>query len=456
LKAEDQNGTLANVESFDAIAPVPHYGRGVALLPQMPSLSRYLGLAFVILLLLFLGAALLAQAWLSGQTRVLQADAILSLRSRLTNIVEMHPRSPDLWTEADFNQVSLALGANVRFLQPDEQNKDPGPSFLDYEVPASKLGPDKAPFLLRVKLAQAASSRLALAHERMVFGLLLFLGVPMALLGIAWAVLSLRREAPLDAPSLSSANREMKSLLHLAQASASQSREIESARAERERTEQDLEFNRHLLSNAMEEKIQLGRDLHDGLIQSLYSAGLTLEAARNKLSSSPEEANQGIDHTLAMLNASIKEVRGFIKGLSPEALRGAGFRHALSSLTDELRGGRDVAFDLRIDDESSSMLTLEQSREVLQIAREAVSNALRHGGATSIALFLGTENENIAFLVRDNGGGFDSSQNTGGGHGLKNMEARVARLGGRWSLKSKPGEGTVIRLFLPVLDAKAV
>jgi len=293
--------------------------------------------------------------------------------------------------------------------------------------------------------------RQAQARSQALWGALMLSGVlfaGMATLTLAWLVRKSR--TPDRKEILAKAQREMDSLLQLAQASEEKARALEAEKAERQRTEQDLHFNQQLLTRALDEKIQLGRDLHDGIIQSLYSAGLTLEAAKAEIRAQPELASQRVDQTVALLNSTIRDVRAFIRGLSPESLRISGFKSALSALAGELSAGAELNFDIRVDEPAAGLLSLEQSRELIQLAREAVSNALRHGKAKTVALYLGRDGGELAFLIRDDGTGFDPEAPRGGGNGLRNMQARVQRLSGRLSIRSTPGQGTIISLFVPV------
>jgi signal transduction histidine kinase len=122
----------------------------------------------------------------------------------------------------------------------------------------------------------------------------------------------------------------------------------------------------------------------------------------------------------------------------------------------ELRAGRDARFDIRLDDEAAALLTPEQSIEALQIAREAVSNALRHGSATLITLRIIKSDDELCLLVQDNGTGFDPAQSRAGGHGLGNMRARADRLGATLKVTSAPGEGVRVLATLPILRPSIV
>ncbi len=127
-----------------------------------------------------------------------------------------------------------------------------------------------------------------------------------------------------------------------------------------------------------------------------------------------------------------------------------GFAQALQSLVDELGDGRNAQFDLRIDENATTSLTPEQGTELLQVTREAISNALRHGGASQITVRLQPGDRALCLLVQDNGAGFDPSQRKSGGHGLGNMHARAAHLAGDLRIESAPGQGTRVVFTLPL------
>jgi signal transduction histidine kinase len=249
---------------------------------------------------------------------------------------------------------------------------------------------------------------------------------------------------------------ELGALAKLAQSSVAQGEELSRERDVRRRAEEDARFKQQLLAQSVDEKIRLGHDLHDGIIQSLYAAGLTLESVRALVKSNPGEAERRLESTRNSLNEAIREVRAYIAGLAPENLRRAGFGHALNALLEELRGGREIRFDVKIEDEAAALLTPEQSIESLQIAREAVSNALRHGRATFITLRMIKSERELCLLVQDNGAGFEAAPERHGGHGLGNMHARAGRIGASLKITSSPGEGTRVLATLPIPQPSVV
>jgi signal transduction histidine kinase len=249
---------------------------------------------------------------------------------------------------------------------------------------------------------------------------------------------------------------EMGTLVRLAQTSVAQDAELHRERDVRRRAEEDAHLQQQRLAQSLDEKIRLGRDLHDGIIQSLYAVGLTLEAVRALIKTDPAEADRRLEQTRAGLNATIRDVRAYISGLAPERVRSASFGQALEAALAELRAGREIQFDITVDDEAAAQLTAEQAVEALQIAREAASNALRHGGASIVTLRVHQGDRAVCLLVQDNGAGFEAGTPRAGGHGLANMRARAERIGATLRVTSRPGEGTRIVATLPLLHADVV
>ncbi|HWZ95809.1 MAG TPA: histidine kinase [Opitutaceae bacterium] len=290
-----------------------------------------------------------------------------------------------------------------------------------------------------------AATRLVELYRQALAGLLL---LALALFLITAAAAFLGRLRPeTGALPLS----EVKNLSRLAQTSAEQGTALILERNERRRAEADSQFKQTLLGHAREEKVQLGRDLHDGIIQSLYAAGLTLESARELVHRDPAEAERRLASTLAALNTVIRDVRDYIHGLAPERLQRESFGQALQVLTDELGASREAKFDLQVDDDAAALLSAGQVTDALQIAHEAISNGLRHGRATVVTVRLRRGEREACLLVQDNGTGFDPAARAHAGHGVNNMQARATRLGAELHVNSRPGAGTRVVVNIPLM-----
>ncbi len=276
-----------------------------------------------------------------------------------------------------------------------------------------------------------------------------------ALVGVSFAALLVTALIPTrrlgtDDPALKDVRKEIKTAEQLAFASVNQGKALSRERDVRIRTEENLQLQQKLVSQTLDEKIRLGRDLHDGTIQSLYATGLVLESTRELLQRDPAEAARRLDTALKTINDTIRDVRTHITGLSPDNVRRGSLLATLKTVAEELRAGRDVVFDYRIDDAAEHRIAAEHLNDLLPFVREAVSNALRHGKARHILLRLHEGDNAVCLLVQDDGCGFVNDTRAGSGHGLANMHARAETIGGTLLVTSTPGTGTRLVLTLPL------
>lgn len=227
--------------------------------------------------------------------------------------------------------------------------------------------------------------------------------------------------------------------------------ELDQEREARHRAAQDLHLQQILANHALQDKIRLGRDLHDGLIQTLYATGLMLETAAQRLAAEPPDsaaATRLIERAKTTLNAAIRETRGTIGDLTPDALQTQSFADAVSALLDHL--DCDRLRERRVVLAPELPVFVEPARtELLQIIRESTSNALRHGGATRLEIeFAPLPDSRLRLLIRDDGRGFDPAAITRG-HGLDNLAARARALGAHLDIDSAVGRGATLTLTLP-------
>lgn len=199
-----------------------------------------------------------------------------------------------------------------------------------------------------------------------------------------------------------------------------------------------------------EERDRIGRDLHDGIIQSLYAVGLSLEDVPELMSESPDEASGRVDGAIESINLVIRDIRNFIYGLRPEAVDGSQVVAGIAAIAEELRHGGLVNVDVNLDPLVDPGLTPEAGAELLNLVREALSNATRHAHAKRISVELRVDGDGALLTIDDDGVGFDPDRpSERGHHGLANMRARSAMIPGRLEIDSRPGSGTRIRLHLP-------
>lgn len=413
----------------------------------MISLVRLLGYA-ALLLVVFLATALAAQTWLQNQTDRLRAEAIDAKRLQFQKTLALVAPAGANIDAATAHRAADAIGATIHPASepiPDV-NASSGVTLLSFNETVPGLP------ALRLSFALPPGSRLLGSQQRLALGLLLLVALIVTVVVLLVVLPSRPGTQGSTATPWAKGRIDLGRLEHLAQTSAAQTVELRSERDSRRRAEEDLALTAAELNRSLEEKVRLGRNLHDGLIQSLYALGLTLESARTLLRSDPAEADRRVESCGAAINASIRDVRAFITGLTPDQLQRSGFAGALEASLAELRAGRDVSFDIKIDEDAALLLNAAQTTETLQIAREAVSNALRHGGASLINLRVHQNETEVCLLVQDNGTGFDPAARSAG-HGLANMRARSAQLGATFRLTSQPGQGARLVFTVPVRSA---
>jgi len=203
----------------------------------------------------------------------------------------------------------------------------------------------------------------------------------------------------------------------------------------------------------VEERERISRDLHDGIIQAIYGVALSLEDVPSLMATDPTEAEVRVDRAIDSLNLAIREIRNFILGLRSELLHGADVVAGLATLAEEfaVTGAADVELDLAVDPEVTAGLPMPHRVQLLQMSREALSNAARHARASRIRLAMRDTEGVLELSVEDDGVGFDAAEEPPAGHlGLANLRQRAAALGGIMSIESSPGSGTRLSIRIPL------
>lgn len=199
----------------------------------------------------------------------------------------------------------------------------------------------------------------------------------------------------------------------------------------------------------LEERERFARDLHDGIIQSIYAVGLSLDNIKAALPASDEPTREQIDTSLKSLANVINDLRNYIFDLRPQALRDKGLFARLEGLLKELRVNTLLSIQANIDTEINYYLTDLQASHIFHIAHEALSNAARHARAKRITLALTREDVRVILRVEDDGIGFIMPQlDRHGHHGLANIQKRAAILEANLEIDSAPNRGTRLTLTL--------
>jgi signal transduction histidine kinase len=188
-------------------------------------------------------------------------------------------------------------------------------------------------------------------------------------------------------------------------------------------------------------------ELHDGAIQSIYAVGMNLERSREQITQDPVGAQRTIASAAAYLNLVIQDLRNFIAGHSDEP---SGEDEFMEELESFLPSGEDAPhFRVDVDPHVVKGLTPSQSLHLLRIAREGVSNVLRHSYAAKAHISLQRAPNGARLEISDDGVGMREDAAQSRGLGLHHIGARGQKLAGRTEIESAPGRGTRIVVEFP-------
>lgn len=206
----------------------------------------------------------------------------------------------------------------------------------------------------------------------------------------------------------------------------------------------------------LDERNRVAREMHDTLIQGSIGVSMLLDAASEAHATSPAIGAELLERARVEIRRAIEEAREAVWNLR----RGAGFRNRLIPAVSDLahRIGLDAGIDIRVQtDGRPALLGESASRSVVMSIREALQNAIRHGGARNLSVHLQFGDSDLRVDVIDDGRGFNLCQERAERerhYGLVGMRERVERLGGDFHLTSAPGQGTQVRLRVPFRAAK--
>jgi SSS family transporter len=224
---------------------------------------------------------------------------------------------------------------------------------------------------------------------------------------------------------------------------------------ERKRAEEALRESEQRLSQLLEDRERISRDLHDNIIQTLYAIGLGIEESQRLFGENSKPASSNLSNAIKELNSVIRDVRSYIAWSEPKVLDGRQLKAAIERLARTMEGAHLLHFSLKVDQEAADRLTPEEARHVLYIAREAMSNSLRHSKARDGIVSLQVSDKNICLTVADAGDGFDTTNPERYGQGLRNIAARAQKLDARLQIVSEPGLGVRIVLDIPKVKKHA-
>jgi signal transduction histidine kinase len=199
----------------------------------------------------------------------------------------------------------------------------------------------------------------------------------------------------------------------------------------------------------LEERQRIGMDLHDGVIQSIYGVGLTLEHARLLLAEDLGAARLRIDQAVDDLNKTIRDIRAYILDLRPRQFHDETLINGIQRLVQEFRANTLLNVNLQ-GPPGDLGLAEGPAIALFHICQEALANIAKHARAQNVDVTLWKTADRVLLEIHDDGRGFDPERiRVSIGHGLSNMETRAFNVGGEVEISTEPGQGTTILAWVP-------
>jgi len=194
------------------------------------------------------------------------------------------------------------------------------------------------------------------------------------------------------------------------------------------------------------ERTRFARDIHDTLAQGFTGIMMQLNAAEQRLQPASAEARAHIDRARQLASESLEEARRSVSALRSGALSNGTLLDAMEQIGRKLTSDSGVQLDPKLEGQPYA-LPEQCEANILRIAQEAMTNAVRHSGAQRIGVRLAYQTGSVVLEVGDSGRGMTGTEPSG--FGVDGMRERARQIGGEIQILSDPGRGTRIVVTVP-------
>jgi signal transduction histidine kinase len=200
----------------------------------------------------------------------------------------------------------------------------------------------------------------------------------------------------------------------------------------------------------LEERNRLAGEIHDSLAQNFTGITMQLEMAKEVMTERDDGIVSYIERADDLARFGLAEARRSILSLQPMSIKDSSLLESMQILAERsnIPGRLCCTFRSNLADDEGLPVVVRQ--DLLRIAQEAISNALRHAKSTAINVSLRLDSPNLILKVEDNGCGFTTETETREGFGFVNMQARAKKLNGSLDVRTAPGRGTSIVVCVPL------
>jgi signal transduction histidine kinase len=218
------------------------------------------------------------------------------------------------------------------------------------------------------------------------------------------------------------------------------------------------ELYRRVVGAQEAERQRIARELHDETGQSLTAIGMGMRAVGGTLAADPDKASQRLRELESLVDRSLNELQRLIADLRPSHLDDLGLPAALRWYAGEVQNRTPLKISVEVFGEPRA-LPAAVNTALFRIAQEALTNVVRHSGAASARVRLRFRETALDLQIADDGRGFDPrpiGERERPAWGLMGIEERATLLGGKASIRSRPGEGTEIDVTVPYAEDSQV
>jgi len=207
---------------------------------------------------------------------------------------------------------------------------------------------------------------------------------------------------------------------------------------------------RERFEERLKERTRIAQELHDSLIQDVMGISLQVEIT-DELLPADFPARQPVARALALCKSALAAGRRALKDLRSAPMSAADLVKSFSQLAKDLTKDSGTKIDVIVEGRERPLKALA-GNDVLQVGRQAVTNAFQHADARRIHVLLSYGEQQLRIRVQDNGRGMSEetlNSPRAGHYGMAGMQERADRLGGNFSITSRIGEGTEVNLWIP-------
>lgn len=222
----------------------------------------------------------------------------------------------------------------------------------------------------------------------------------------------------------------------------------------RQQKERDSQLIRDLLELEQKARDVIAYEIHDGFVQYAVGTQMWLQSGIDQLDDVDPDVRDAFENSLDSIEQAVADARAMIRDLRPTGIDGEGLEDGLRSLVEVMQARSTVPIEFVCDSKPPPLLRLLET-QIFRMAQESLNNVIRHSQATRAEVKLSMTDDTVVLEIKDDGCGFDIDQVPSGHYGIEGILRRTHVFGGEGNIISKPGDGTLVSIRMPLLKPDA-